>query len=153
MLRVLRVVRLLQVYRLRTISDSRLHRQVLALIFTIFSLIFCAAGVIQVVETELGDAEMPFHTAFYFVVVTITTVGYGDITPDTTIGQFVVIIVIILAVILVPQQFSRVYELASQLNGASGSVNPKSKHFIVTGYIDESSMMALMRELAEGVSC
>jgi voltage-gated potassium channel len=40
----------------------------------------------------------------YWAIVTLTTVGYGDITPQTAIGQFLSAIVMILgyAIIAVP---------------------------------------------------
>ena len=42
--------------------------------------------------------------SMYWVIVTITTVGYGDITPQTTMGQFLASIIMILgyAIIAVP---------------------------------------------------
>ncbi len=54
-----------------------------------------------------GDANEAFDTiprSIYWAIVTITTVGYGDITPATSVGQFLSAIVMILgyAVIAVP---------------------------------------------------
>ena len=42
--------------------------------------------------------------AIYYTIVTLTTVGFGDITPQTTLGQFISSIVMILgyAIIAVP---------------------------------------------------
>lgn len=53
----------------------------------IFALIFVAAGVFQILEdsyyTSVGS-ELMFHHAIYFVFVTMSTVGFGDITPKNT---------------------------------------------------------------------
>lgn len=48
---------------------------------------FVAAGVFQILEesyyTSIGSA-LQFHQAVYFVFVTMSTVGFGDITPKNT---------------------------------------------------------------------
>jgi len=38
---------------------------------------------------------------FYFAVVTITTVGYGDFTPETNVGRFLTVFLILTGVVLV----------------------------------------------------
>lgn len=49
----------------------------------------------------------------YFVVVTLSTVGYGDIEPISKLGQFCVLILIILATSLIPKQTSELVTLAN----------------------------------------
>ena len=44
-----------------------------------------------------------FHTWTYFILVTICTVGYGDISPKTTEGRIFDMAIIITAIIVVPQ--------------------------------------------------
>ncbi|MEM0968867.1 MAG: potassium channel family protein, partial [Verrucomicrobiota bacterium] len=43
-------------------------------------------------------------TSIYWAIVTITTVGYGDITPDTPVGKFLSAIIMIVgyAILAVP---------------------------------------------------
>ncbi len=42
--------------------------------------------------------------SIYWAIVTMTTVGYGDITPQTTLGQFLAVVIMILGygIIAVP---------------------------------------------------
>ena len=35
-----------------------------------------------------SNAPFPWHTSLYYMVVTLTTVGYGDISPKTEAGFF-----------------------------------------------------------------
>jgi hypothetical protein len=55
-----------------------------------------------------SDCEYPmqalfqFHDMIYFMVVTVTTVGYGDIAPVTTEGRMSVIVIIMVIIGLFP---------------------------------------------------
>ncbi len=70
-------------------------------------LMYVSSGVYGVLE----DVNMMFHDALYFVVVTLFTVGYGDIYPDSSPGKIVVIIIILLTIIIIPQQTNELLRL------------------------------------------
>ena len=48
-----------------------------------------------------------FGDAFYFTVVTLTTVGFGDIIPFSEAGRMVTVLMILSGIILIPWQVSR----------------------------------------------
>lgn len=87
--------------------------------------------------------------ALYFTIVTISTVGYGDITPVTDIGRIFVIILIIAglsifisAVTILSGEFlsSRVESLYS---GAYGIDKKKLKgHIVLIGYDSINGLLA-----------
>ena len=56
------------------------------------------------VEANAGSGFTSIPRSVYWTIVTLTTVGYGDITPITTLGQFIASIVMILGygIIAVP---------------------------------------------------
>ncbi|MCH9814560.1 MAG: NAD-binding protein [Epsilonproteobacteria bacterium] len=66
-------------------------------LFILFSfLVFFASTVIYVFEgTGANDNINSFYDAIYWAVVTITTVGYGDISPQTGEGRFATILLIV----------------------------------------------------------
>ena len=45
--------------------------------------------------------ELTFDSAFYFMIVTVCTVGYGDIFPASDFARIVIGIFIILIIVLV----------------------------------------------------
>jgi Ion channel len=49
-----------------------------------------------------GFIYLPFHDALYFVIVTLMTVGYGDINPTTVLGQIINMTMIVVTLIIVP---------------------------------------------------
>ena len=74
---------------------------------TLFSLIFVYAGLIYQVEHQInGKGLKNFFDAFYFVVVTMTTVGYGDVTPLSEAGRAMTLIMILTGVLFIPWQLS-----------------------------------------------
>lgn len=94
LLRVLRVFRILKLVRylseanilVRSMVNARRKIAVFFLVILIIATIFGA--VMYVVEgPEHGFTSVP--KSIYWTIVTITTVGYGDITPQTVLGQIV----------------------------------------------------------------
>jgi len=44
-----------------------------------------------------------FHEMVYFTVVTLATVGYGDVTPQSEEGRVCVIVLIIIVLVVIPK--------------------------------------------------
>ncbi|QDE30928.1 MULTISPECIES: ion transporter [Shewanella] len=93
-----RILRLFRVFRvlklLRYLSDGNLlikammqsSRKVFIFFFSVSLIIMVLSVVMYVVEgPNNGFTSIP--KSMYWTVVTITTVGYGDITPQTPLGQ------------------------------------------------------------------
>lgn len=100
-LRIFIIFRLFKIFRYS--SSAKLFGDVLAskrfelftlMVFTCF-LIFVASVAIYIFErsSSIGTIKNLFD-AFYWSIVTLATVGYGDITPSTTGGRLVAIITI-----------------------------------------------------------
>ena len=125
-LRVFRWFRILRIVRFWKIEQKVLGFKsediiVFARIFlTLFTLIFVYAGLIYQVEHQInGDRLVNFFDAFYFVVVTMTTVGYGDVTPLSQAGRFMTVLMIFTGVLFIPWQLS---ELIGQVVKTSNLV-------------------------------
>jgi voltage-gated potassium channel len=94
LLRVLRIFRVLKVARYIGEADllmDALHnsrRKIFIFLFAVLTLATIAGSLMYVVEgAESGFTSIP--TSIYWAIVTLTTVGYGDISPVTPPGQFI----------------------------------------------------------------
>ncbi|AUV83127.1 ion transporter [Salinigranum rubrum] len=113
-LRLLRVVRVLRFFRFTrdeefffgSVSVETLR--VMKLLMTVVAIFFVAAGLFYEFEYGVNERVSTFGDAFYFTVVTLTTVGFGDITPTTRAGRLVTIAAILAGVILIPWQASKI---------------------------------------------
>ena len=47
------------------------------------------------------DEKLSFDSAFYFMIVTVCTVGYGDIKPGSDLARIIIGIFIIMIIVLV----------------------------------------------------
>lgn len=108
-LRVLRIFRVLKLVRYLDDSNMLLKsllfakRKILIFFATVAILVTILASLIFVVEGPTnGFTSIP--TSIYWAIVTITTVGYGDLIPQTPLGQFIASITMLLgySIIAVP---------------------------------------------------
>lgn len=113
-LRVLRVIRVLRFYRFTqdaefffgTVSDNTLRA--FKLFLTVLVLFFVSAGLFYTFEHDANATVDTFGDAFYYVVVALSTVGFGDIVPVTTGGRWVTVASIIAGIILIPWQAGKI---------------------------------------------
>ncbi len=82
--------------------------KVIRLFLTILMIFFISSGLFFYVESDLNPSVNNFGDAFYFTVVALTTVGFGDIIPRTYAGKWVTILMIFSGIILIPWQISRI---------------------------------------------
>jgi len=114
-LTVIRSIRLLRVFRIlklvQFIGEANVLMQALkasrakitVFLFAVSSLTFILGTVMYLIESpESGFTSIP--RSIYWAIVTLTTVGYGDITPQTVLGQTLASVIMIIgyAIIAVP---------------------------------------------------
>jgi voltage-gated potassium channel len=109
----IRIIRVLRVFRfLRFTADpifffgiiSNRLLKVVRLLFTILLIFFISSGLFWFAENTQNPEVQNFGDAFYFSVVTLTTVGFGDITPVSAGGRWVTVLMILSGIILIPWQ-------------------------------------------------
>ena len=86
---------------------TSVHLYVTRVLFTLVTIPFISAGFVYYAEqAEISDTPMinNFFDAFYYSVVALTTVGFGDIVPVTTAGRAVTILMIAAGIVFIPWQ-------------------------------------------------
>ena len=82
--------------------------KVIRLFLTILMIFFISSGLFFYVENGLNPNVNNFGDAFYFTVVTLTTVGFGDIIPLSEAGKWVTVLMILSGIILIPWEVSQI---------------------------------------------
>ena len=108
---------------------------------TVLLLLVMSTGIVQwlsamdggfIVSTEDEPRALQFHEAFYFTVVTLSTVGFGDIAPASIYGRLLMTLIMLLFMYLVPYQTANFLMYNQMLSKYRGSYQPHgSRHIVV----------------------
>lgn len=112
---VIRILRILRIFRILKLvpylGEARLlmaalrasGRKIAVFLYTVLTLVVLFGSLMYVIESQTpGFTSIP--RSIYWTIVTLTTVGYGDISPQTSLGQALASVVMILGygIIAVP---------------------------------------------------
>ena len=112
---VIRAFRLLRVFRILKLPEYlgeanvlsaalwASRRKITVFLMTVVTIVLIVGALMHLVEgPEAGFTSIPM--GMYWAIVTLTTVGYGDIAPQTPLGQFLASLVMIIGygIIAVP---------------------------------------------------
>ena len=128
-LRVFRVLKLVQYVGEANLLVEALHasrRKIVVFIFAVLTMVVVVGSIMYVIEgEEHGFTSIP--QSMYWAVVTLTTVGYGDVSPQTPVGKTLAAFIMILGygIIAVPTGI-----VTAEIALASGgkSVNTRACH-------------------------
>ena len=146
-------------------TENKFTKQMLVIVYFLLNIIFIISGLMQIVErTEIETMEKTqinpltqrelklskhFHHYLYYTIVTLSTVGYGDIWPHTFIGKIIFIILDFMILALVPHQINDLIVLIlSQSVYARNSYRAKEDipHVLLVGNISTESLKSFCQE-------
>lgn len=107
-LRILRGLRIIHSYHLlrdlrRASVLFRRHEETVIAVVNLFVFVFFTTSVVHAMFADKADGLNGYIDALYFTVTTLTTTGYGDITPQTTGGKLMSVLIMLVGVALFVQ--------------------------------------------------
>ncbi len=110
---VIRALRLLRVFRIFKLGGfmkqsniivaalKASREKIFVFLFFILLSVTIIGSVLYFVEGESNPQFSNIPTSIYWAIVTLTTVGYGDISPETPLGQFLAAVVMIMGYVVI----------------------------------------------------
>lgn len=101
--RILKLVRFISASHILSLSLRESRYKIMVFLGTVAVIVVVMGSIMYLVEgPENGYSSIP--VSIYWAIVTLTTVGYGDIAPQTALGQMIASIIMIMgyAIIAVP---------------------------------------------------
>lgn len=130
-IRVLRVLRIFRVLKLAPyLSESRLlfkalraaRQKIIVFLLTVLTLVVILGSIMYLIEGR-GNGFTSIPRSIYWAIVTLTTVGYGDVSPQTPLGQGFAALIMILgySIIAIPTgivtvEFDRAFKSSQQIS-------------------------------------
>jgi voltage-gated potassium channel len=113
---VLRILRLLRMFRVLKMAEylgeagvllnalSASRRKILIFFAAVLALVCIEGTIVYVIENDANPNFANIPQSIYWAIVTITTVGYGDIAPVTVLGKMMASVIMLtgFAIIAVP---------------------------------------------------
>ncbi len=111
---------------------SKIRLKIITLSAGVIAIILTFAGAIFNEEAENAMATPPpninsFPDALYFIVITLSTVGFGDKCPRTPSGKVLTVMAVIVVVTYLPTQISQLVNLLNYPPSQLGYTPGKKK--------------------------
>jgi len=160
-LRILRIFVLFRVFKLLRYTKSinqfmevlaNKKFELLTLLFLLLFIVMTAGIAIYVFEETKNPNIVTLFDAFYWALVTISTVGYGDISPVTTEGKAVSMLIIVSGIAMISFVTSVIVSAFSEKldelkeNRIIEELNKNDKFIIICGYGQLAKMFLRQEE-------
>ncbi|XP_046421983.1 calcium-activated potassium channel slowpoke isoform X3 [Neodiprion pinetum] len=156
-------LRFLRALRLMTVPDILQYLNILktsssirlAQLVSIFiSVWLTAAGIIHLLENS-GDPfeftnpqHLSYWTCVYFLIVTMSTVGYGDVFCQTVLGRTFLVFFLLVGLAIFASSIPEIIELVGSRSKYSGEYKREhgKRHIVVCGHITYESVSHFLKD-------
>ncbi|XP_076753383.1 calcium-activated potassium channel slo isoform X25 [Xylocopa sonorina] len=156
-------LRFLRALRLMTVPDILQYLNILktsssirlAQLVSIFiSVWLTAAGIIHLLENS-GDPfeftnpqQLSYWTCVYFLIVTMSTVGYGDVYCHTILGRTFLVFFLLVGLAIFASSIPEIIELVGSRSKYSGEYKREhgKRHIVVCGHITYESVSHFLKD-------
>eukprot|EP00605_Chrysophyceae_sp_TOSAG23-4_P000563 GSChrysophyteH1.ASY1.ANO1.636.1 assembled CDS len=94
-------------------------------------------------------SRLTFFNAFYYIIITLSTIGYGDVRLASNYARGANILFIFSSLVLIPMRISELQVLLSLTNPYSKPYVPQNNdsHVVITGYVsDKKKLQTFLKE-------
>ncbi|XP_066305059.1 calcium-activated potassium channel subunit alpha-1-like isoform X3 [Branchiostoma lanceolatum] len=154
-LRALRLIQFSEILQFLNVLKTSNSIKLVTLLSTFFSTWLTAAGFIHLVENS-GDPWLDFQNkhpmsyweCLYLMMVTMSTVGYGDIFATTSLGRAFMVVFILGGLAMFASCVPEIIELIGSRKKYGGSYSAISgrKHVVVCGHITYESVSNFLKD-------
>ena len=127
--RVLRLLKATYVIDLFWAGEKNVNSQIIYIISILVSIVLVWGGIIQILDLAEVERNLKitfdrlprrnlllrrhFHHYIYFSIVSLTTVGYGEIMPISILGQWMIIMLVIVILVVVPDKTTELINISN----------------------------------------
>ncbi|XP_044005277.1 calcium-activated potassium channel slowpoke isoform X6 [Aphidius gifuensis] len=156
-------LRFLRALRLMTVPDILQYLNILktsssirlAQLVSIFiSVWLTAAGIIHLLENSgdpfefLNPQPLSYWTCVYFLIVTMSTVGYGDVYCQTVLGRTFLVFFLLVGLAIFASCIPEIIDLIGTRNKYGGTLKNERgrRHIVVCGHITYESVSHFLKD-------
>ncbi|XP_015189961.1 PREDICTED: calcium-activated potassium channel slowpoke isoform X27 [Polistes dominula] len=156
-------LRFLRALRLMTVPDILQYLNILktsssirlAQLVSIFiSVWLTAAGIIHLLENSgdpfefINPQQLSYWTCVYFLIVTMSTVGYGDVYCQTVLGRTFLVFFLLVGLAIFASSIPEIIELVGSRSKYSGEYKREhgKRHIVVCGHITYESVSHFLKD-------
>ena len=165
---ITRVFRLTKSYIIMDIyqnGEKSVGSQILNIILSLLLIIFIFAGVVHMFDYENVIDQLKlayleenryylnhrkyYHHYLYFIIVSLTTVGYGDITPISVMSQLTMLFFVFFILVIIPSQTDELINLSNAqtiYERKDYISNPDIPFVVLTGNIELEILKSFCEE-------
>ena len=165
--RAFRALRILRAHRILSFYAPGSTRQLMAKGLQIVSLLFVVTGIVHAMEDihsylKISDEDatghphthpfsqpcLSFFESLYFVVITFTTVGFGDIYPSQWLSRVVISAFVPIAIVMIPTAGAEIADIIMSADPNARPYEPVGEwtHIVVCGNMEETQLTRLLQQ-------
>jgi potassium large conductance calcium-activated channel subfamily M alpha protein 1 len=149
-LRLMSIPDILQYLNILKLASSIRLTQLVAMFISVW---LCAAGIVHLLENS-GDPpdfdngqDLTYWDCVYFLMVTMSTVGYGDISCVTSLGRGFQVLFLTVGLALFASAIPEIIELVGTRPKYGGTFkNERGRHIVVCGHITFESVTYFLKD-------
>lgn len=169
--KILEFSRVCQLFRIKIyleknikINENEVVKSIINVLILSVFIILLFSSIFRIVEIEEVNSlimhpdirfykfkpQTKFHEFLYFTVITISTVGYGDIYPISEGGRILIICLIILAAYYIPLKTGEILSILKDTSMYSREIyksHPEIPHLILCGFVSVEALVSFCEEL------